>query len=262
MSSGAMSSATPSAMTATPSRRPSARRLRIDPDQRVDDGLHPDRRRELLGDERRRRASRLADAESEVAGLAAHRDDEVPPRRRLGVHHQVLEDVDAVVPRRLEAEGVDVRRQVEVVVDRLRDVDDADAAGGARFQLHRRKGRVVAADRDELRHAEPGQRIDGLVEESRILRRIGARDAQVRATAEMDAADDVDRQRDDMVDVAVHDPGETIADADDIYALEAGANRRRADDRIDAGGRPAGNENRELVHNNAECLEEMLNAEC
>ena len=83
---------------------------------------------ELLGDQRQRRAGRLADAEREVAGLAAHRDDEVPARRGLRVDHQVLDDLDAVVARGLEAEGVDVRRQVEVVVDRLRHVDDVDAA--------------------------------------------------------------------------------------------------------------------------------------
>ena len=77
---------------------------------------------ELLGDQRQGRARRLADAEREVAGLAAHRDDEVPARGRLGVDHQVLDDLDAVVPRGLEPERVDVRRQVEVVVDGLRHV--------------------------------------------------------------------------------------------------------------------------------------------
>ena len=83
---------------------------------------------ELLGDQRQRRARRLADAEREVAGLPAHRDHEVPARRRLGVDHQVLDDLDAVVARGLEPERVDVRRQIEIVVDRLRHVDDADAA--------------------------------------------------------------------------------------------------------------------------------------
>ena len=91
----------------------------------------------------------LADAEREVAGLAPHRDDEVPARGRLGVDHQVLDDLDADVARRLEAEGVDVRREVEVVVDRLRDVDDPDPAVGLLLELHRREGGVVAADRDE-----------------------------------------------------------------------------------------------------------------
>ena len=36
---------------------------------------------------------------------AAHRDDEIPPRGRLRVDHQVLDDIHAVVARRLEPEG-------------------------------------------------------------------------------------------------------------------------------------------------------------
>ena len=83
---------------------------------------------ELLGDERQGGAGGLADAERQVAGLAAHRDHEVPARGGLGVHHQVLHDVDADVARGLEAEGVDVGGQVEVVVDRLGHVHHADAA--------------------------------------------------------------------------------------------------------------------------------------
>ena len=79
-------------------------------DERVDDRPEAGRgrRAELLGDERQRRARRLADAEREVAGLAAHRDHEVPARRGLGVDHQVLHDLDADVARGLEAERVDV----------------------------------------------------------------------------------------------------------------------------------------------------------
>ena len=126
--------------------------------QRVDDRLEPDRLRELLRNQRQRRAGRLADAERQVSGLAAHRDHEVPARRRLRVDHEVLDDLDAEVARRLEPEGVDVGRQIQVVVDGLRHVDDADAAGGALFELHRRERRVVAADGDELRHVQPQQR--------------------------------------------------------------------------------------------------------
>ena len=78
-------------------------------DERVDDLLQADRRlRELLGNQRQRRARGLADPEREVAGLAAHRDHEVPARRRLRVDHQVLDDLDAVVARGLEPERVDV----------------------------------------------------------------------------------------------------------------------------------------------------------
>ena len=73
-------------------------------DERVDDRLEADRSaRELLRDQRQRRARGLADAEREVSGLAAHRDHEVPARRRLRVDHQVLDDLDADVARRLES---------------------------------------------------------------------------------------------------------------------------------------------------------------
>ena len=83
---------------------------------------------ELLGDDRERRAGRLADAEREVAGLAPHRDDDVPAARRPRVLHQVADQLDADVARGLEAEGRDVRRQRQVVVDRLRHVHAADGA--------------------------------------------------------------------------------------------------------------------------------------
>ena len=144
---------------------------------------------ELLGDHRQRRAGGLAHPEREVARLPAHRDDEVPARRRLRIHHQVLDDLDAVVPRRLEAERVHVVRQVEIVVDRLRHVDDADAALGLLFELHRRVGGVVAADRDQLRDVQPQQRDDRLLEVLGVERRVRPRDADVRSAAEVDAAD-------------------------------------------------------------------------
>ena len=56
------------------------------------------------------------------------------------------------------------------------------------------------------------------------------------------------------VDVALHDPLEAVADADDVDAFEAGADGGRADDAVDAGGRAAADENGEIVrscHGNA-----------
>ena len=182
-----------------------------------------------------------------MAGLAAHRNDEIPARRRLGVDHQVLHDVDAVVPRGLEPERVHVRRQVEVVVDRLRHVDDANPAGRALFEVHRRERRVVAADGDELRDVEPKQRGHGVFEQSWVGRRIGARDAEVRSAAKVDAADGVDGERHDMRRVALHDPLEAVADPDDGDAFEAGADGGGADDAIDAGGRAAADQDGKIV---------------
>ena len=98
-------------------------------DERVDDGREPHAAApELLGDERERGAGGLADAEREVPGLAAHRDDEVPARGGLRVDHQVVDDLDADGARGLVAERPYVVRQVEIVVDRLGHVDDAQPA--------------------------------------------------------------------------------------------------------------------------------------
>ena len=99
---------------------------------------------ELLGYERQGGARRLADAERQVPRLAAHGGHEVPARCRLAVDHQVLDDLDAVVPRGLKAEGVDVRRQVQVVVDRLRDMHHAQAPFRLLHEPVRGVRRVVA----------------------------------------------------------------------------------------------------------------------
>ena len=91
-SSGSRSSARPSAMIATPSSRPSAQALDDRAGQRVDDGRQANRPRKLLRDDRDRGAGGLADAQRQVAGRPAHRDDEVPSARRLGIDHQRLDD--------------------------------------------------------------------------------------------------------------------------------------------------------------------------
>ncbi len=98
-------------------------------DERVDHHLQPQRWGEFLGNERQCRARCLRDAEAQVARRPAHRNDEVPARGRLGVHHQVLDDLDAVVTRRLKSECVDMRRQVEVVVDGFRHVHNPQPSG-------------------------------------------------------------------------------------------------------------------------------------
>ena len=124
-------------------------------------------------------------------------------------------------------------------VDRLGYVDDADGAAGVAFEAHRGKGGVVPSDGDELGHVEPQQRVDGLLEERRRGRRIGAGDAQMRSTAEVDPADGLDRQRGDVLDVPLHQPLEPVANADDVEAFEAGADGRRGNDTVDPGGRSA-----------------------
>ena len=140
--------------------------------------------------------------------------------------------------------------QVEVVVDRLR-------ARGRRGCGRRRALPSCIAEKavssppmvmscDTPRRVSESMR---LVEELRILRRVRARDAQVRAAAEVDAADG---RRWSAATTWSMSPSmsqvEAVADAEDIDALETGADRRRADDAVDAGSGPAAHENRELVH--------------
>jgi hypothetical protein len=119
--------------------------------QHVDDLAEPDRRvAELLGDDAQRGAGCLADAEREVAGGAAHGHDQVPARGGARVDHQVLDQLRADVAGGLEAEGRDAVGQVEVVVDGLGHVHHAQPAAGLLGQRHRRKGRVVAANGQQL----------------------------------------------------------------------------------------------------------------
>src|SRR5439155_20886826 len=63
----------------------------------------------------------------------------------------------------------------------------------------------------------------------------------------MDAADGVDGQGNHMVDIPLHDPFKAVAQPDDVDLFESGADGRRADYAVNAGGRPAADEDREIV---------------
>ena len=80
---------------------------------------------------------------------------------------------------------------------------------------------------------------------SRILKITTVDD--VRAVAEVDAAHVVDRQRTHVFAVALHDPLEAVAHPEDVDAVEIAANRRGADDAVDAGRRTAADQDREVV---------------
>ena len=91
---------------------------------------------------------------------------------------------------------------------------------GLLLQLHGREGGVVAADGDELGHAQAEQRDERVLEVLGMGGGVGAGDADVRPAAEVDAADVVDAQGGDVVDVPLHDPLEAVADAQDLDALQ------------------------------------------
>ena len=61
-----------------------------------------------------------------------------------------MDKLDADVARGLVAEGRDVRRERQVVVNRLRHVDDLDLVAGVLGDEARRARGVVAADGDEV----------------------------------------------------------------------------------------------------------------
>ena len=76
---------------------------------------------------------------------------------------------------------------------------------------------------------------------------IGARGAQDRAAAEVDAADVFDGQLVAMVRVALSEPFVAVADADDLKALVDAFDRCGADYAVDAGGRAAADQNRHFA---------------
>ena len=124
----------------------------------------------------------------------------MPARCRFFVDHQVLDDLHAVVARRLEAERLDVRRKIEVVVDRLQDVCDMDTARGALFSFIAEK--AVSSPPIVMSCDTFSRRSDiTVLSKLRARRRVGARNADVRAAAEVDAADRVDRERHHVIDV-------------------------------------------------------------
>jgi hypothetical protein len=126
------------------------------------------------------------------------------------------------VARRLEAEGVDVRRQVEVVVDRLRHVHDVDAAGGRSSSFIAENAvsspPIVMSCETFRRSSEMTvfSRCCGfLVGFAREMPMCEPPRKWMRLTV-------VDRQRRHVVDVALHDPLEAVADAEHLDALEHG----------------------------------------
>ncbi len=219
-------------------------------DDRAHQGVHyclePDAPpQKLLGDERERGARGFADAHRKMPGSAAHRDDEVPARRGLGVHHEVLHDLDAVVTRGLEAERIHVRRQVEIVVDGLRHMHDLEPPRGLLLQLHGRIGGIVTADGDELRNVEAQQRQHRAVEKRRVLGGVGARDPDVRPAAKVDPAHLADVEGGHVIDVALHDPLEAVAHPEHIDSLQPCPDGGRADDAVDPRCRPAAHQDRQ-----------------
>ena len=76
---------------------------------------------------------------------------------------------------------------------------------------------------------------------------IRSRDADMRPALKMDTAQTFDRQRDDVADVALHDPFEAVAQAEHFDAVEPRADRGRGDDAVQTRRRSAAAENCQFV---------------
>jgi len=113
-------------------------------------------------------------------------------------------------------------------------VDDPDPPHAALVEHVRRVRGVVTADGDQAVDVEAQQRGDAVLQVPGLFGGVGAADADVGPTAEVDAADVADREGHDVVDVALHDPFEAVLDADDIGPCQGSADGRRPDDAVDA----------------------------
>ena len=197
---------------------------------------------ELLRNDGDRRPRRLSDAKREMPCLPSHRNNEVPAARRLGIDHQILHDAHTNTSRRFIAERIDVCRQVEIVVNRLRHMRHANARGGRCNTSHRER-RVIAAYCQQHGHAERLQRLNHAAHRGGITRGIRSACAKHRAAAKVNAADPVHRQRDCSGGITPHEPLEPVLDAQNIYAPQPSANRRRGNDAVDPGSRAASDKN-------------------
>ncbi len=205
------------------------------------------RRRVFLGDKRERGSGRLADAEREVARLAPHRDDDVPTASGPRVFHQVSYQLDSDVPGGLEAERGHVRRQRQVVVDRLRHVHAVDGAGRVFADVAQRKRRVIAANRHEVCDARLLQRLDHGPRRLGRGGRILARGPEHRPAEQVHPRHIVDRERPQPGRIPADEVLEPIANADDLEALVECLDGRGRDDGIDARGRSAADEDAEAL---------------
>ena len=205
------------------------------------------RRGTFLGDQGDRGAGRLADAEREVACLAPHGDDHIPAAGGPGVFHQVADQLDSDMPGSLEPERRHVRRQRQVVVDRLRHVDAADGAGGVFADIAGRERGIVAANRHQVGDARLPQCLDHRPRRLGRLGRVLPRGSEHRPSAQVHPRHVVYHQRSQRGRIAADEVLEPIPNAEDLAALVDRLDGRGRDDGIDAGRRAAADQDAEAL---------------
>src|SRR5574340_875189 len=160
------------------------------------------------------------------------------------VRHQTFHKLDADVTGGLEPERGNPMRKVQIVVDGLGHMHHLEPTGRPLLHLQCGKGCVVSSYRDQPRHAEFVQSRQTGIEALGFLCGIRTRCPKVGTTAEVNAADGLDRQGPDLARIALHDPFETVPDADHVAAAENAADRGGADHAVDARRRCAPDNNR------------------
>ena len=201
---------------------------------------------ELLGDHREGGPGRLADAQGQVAGRAAHGHHQVPPAGGDGVGHQVVDQTDPHAPGGLEAKGRRAARQRQVVVDGLRHMRHAQAPSGRPGQPGRRERGVVPADRHQRADPQLLQRLQtGVQPPVRVggvlvpHRRVSPRGPDDRPALDVDPRHVRDGQRPRLPDPALDQVLEPVHDPQDVPARVAGLDRGRRNDRVHPRGRAA-----------------------
>ena len=181
--------------------------------------------------------------EGDVAGIAAHHLEHHDPRVAGGGDVQAIDRLGRHLDRRAEADralGV-----AEIVVDRLRDADQAPVA--LLRQPAQDREAAVAADADQRAEAELVVAVDDLVravDRAAVGRRIGERIAAVgraeHGAAEVQDAGDAVRGQLDRVDRAPEQAVGRLADPEHLPAVaEHRALDHRPDHGVQAGAVPA-----------------------
>jgi hypothetical protein len=144
-----------------------------------------------------------------------------------------------------------LQAQRQVVVDRLRDVDDADLRGDRRADLRGGVGGVVAPDRHEGGDAELAESAGDVGQRFRRLGRVFPRRPEDRPAVEVDAGDVGDLQLTDVSGVALDEPLVAVVEPEDPQPVVAGLDGGGGDHPVDAGRRAATDEDPERLHSSA-----------
>ena len=198
---------------------------------------------EFLRNDGERGGGGLGDAEREMPGRAPHADDEIPARGGARVLHQVAHNVNAVVARRFVTERRRRTGQGQIVVNRLGHVRDADFAIALFGHDAGGKCRVVAANRHKGGDAELFKDAEDIFHLLRGLGRVGARGAENRAAPDVNVLHVADGQRAAILHLALRQPFEAVAEADDFVSLVDAFDGGGGDDAVEARSRAATNQN-------------------